>query len=769
MKKVININFQGRVVPIEESAYEMLQQYTGSLRSYFANEEGRDEIINDIESRIGELFAEQLKKGAPCITDADVNAIMNSMGRPSDFEEADDEGTNPRNQDTRSKDQATNEGQSNSQEEQAGSTKKRLYRDEEDKILGGVASGLSNYLGIDPAVMRILFAVSAFAGGFGFLVYIILWIALPSRSLVTSIRKRLYRDSDDKIFGGVCGGLAKYFDINVSIPRVIFAAPFIFGLITSIGRNFFLNGPVIIGGFSGGTFILTYIILWIVLPEAVTAHEKLEMKGEKIDLNSIRNTVMEDMKGFKERAEKMGKEFTGSAKDMGEKARQMGEEARRVGKEFGKAGKQAGEAFKTGASTIMGDTSSAVRRNRGGLGNAILILVKAFVFFVIGCVALALFAGLIVLLSGGVGVLPLKDFFLEGVWQNVYAWGTLLLFAGIPIIAFITWLIRRMMKVKTHNRYIGYSFSALWFVGLFCLIALIATLSRSFSTPNSATEDITVVQPANNNLLVMVAPDNRHGYSNWLNFDGVISIEGDSLYMNTVRVNIIKSPDSLYHLHAVKISNGSDNQNSRELVEKISFPITQRDSVIYLPESFGISKHDKWRNQRVLVVLEVPVGKKVKMDESLYDYDYFNVEFGNRRNRRINLPRNWQDGENWHSNRTMIMTNEDLVPFTRKGRDNKEYRYDEQEPKQNNDDNDDNGNLQPAPAKSQPATPEKIKKDSIIKVLKDSLMKLETGYRYEGNGKQVASEETVGEHPATDNDNQTPGNFSPLSSFPLID
>ena len=86
MKKVININFQGRVVPIEETAYEILKQYVESLRRYFANEEGRDEIINDIESRIAELFSERLKKGATCITDDDVNAVIAGMGRPEDFE-----------------------------------------------------------------------------------------------------------------------------------------------------------------------------------------------------------------------------------------------------------------------------------------------------------------------------------------------------------------------------------------------------------------------------------------------------------------------------------------------------------------------------------------------------------------------------------------------------------------------------------------------------------------------------------------------------------
>jgi hypothetical protein len=90
MKKVININFQGRVIPIEETAYDMLTRYVESLRLFFADEEGKDEIINDIEGRVAELFGETLKKGSICITDADVNTIINSMGRPEDFE-ADEE------------------------------------------------------------------------------------------------------------------------------------------------------------------------------------------------------------------------------------------------------------------------------------------------------------------------------------------------------------------------------------------------------------------------------------------------------------------------------------------------------------------------------------------------------------------------------------------------------------------------------------------------------------------------------------------------------
>src|SRR5215467_13320776 len=87
MKKIININLSGRVVPIEDTAYEKLQSYIESLRRHFANEEGRDEIINDIESRIAELMNEKVRKGATCVTDADIDEIAASMGRPEDFDD----------------------------------------------------------------------------------------------------------------------------------------------------------------------------------------------------------------------------------------------------------------------------------------------------------------------------------------------------------------------------------------------------------------------------------------------------------------------------------------------------------------------------------------------------------------------------------------------------------------------------------------------------------------------------------------------------------
>ena len=194
MKQVININLQGRVVPIEVTAFDLLKNYTDSLNRHFANEEGKEEIINDIESRIGELFQERISKGATCITDDDVKAIIKNMGNPEDFETMDG-GTTAS--------EASSAGQQQYAGGSASTGNRKLYRNENDKVLGGVCSGLANYFNIDVVVVRIIFVLLLFAG-VGFLTYIIMWIAVPSSATeqIGGARRKLFRDTDEKIIAG---------------------------------------------------------------------------------------------------------------------------------------------------------------------------------------------------------------------------------------------------------------------------------------------------------------------------------------------------------------------------------------------------------------------------------------------------------------------------------------------------------------------------------------------------------------------------------------
>ncbi len=675
MKKVININFQGRVVPIEESAYEMLQQYITSLRNYFSNEDGRDEIVNDIESRIGELFDERLKKGTSCIADEDVEAVMNNMGRPSDFEQAEQEDTQ-----THGGAQASAQPNAGQQSQTGGAyqettSKKRLYRDESDKLLGGVCSGIAHYLNLDPAIVRIIFALLIILGGSGFLLYIILWIVLPSTSLINNVRKRLYRDTEDRVFQGVCGGLGKYFDINPAIPRIIFAAPFILGIITSIGHHFFFDWSVQIGGFSGGTFFLAYVILWIVVPEAKTASEKLEMKGEKVDVNSIRDTIMGDLNQFKDRAEKMGAEFKTSAQKFGNEAKEnIGNYSKRFGSE----------------------ASQAVRRNSSGLGHALGIIIKAFIYFIGGMIVLSLFVALVALMGSGIEVLPIRDYFLSGAMQHILAWASLALFIGVPIIAIIVWFIRKVSRVRTQNRYLGVTFTSLWFIGLFCVIALIILLTRDFSSEQSKEQEIFITQPTNNLLNVdLGVPFNTSDEYTLIHFHNFPSIGEDSLLANNVRVNVVKSNDSLYHVQVVKFSEGRSVRNADDLVNKIRFDVQQQGNMLVLPEGFFVARTDKWRNQRVLVVIAVPEGKKIKISDRVRDYDWFNIDFNHRH--RSRWTDDWGNGYGWDANKEMIMTNDDLKTQERIDREAKEKmerdernknKKGEQSDDQNNDEND---------------------------------------------------------------------------------
>ena len=596
MKKVININFQGAIVPIEETSYELLKQYTESLRNYFANEQGRDEIINDIESRISELFQERLKKGATCITDDDVNAIINNMGRPQDFEDA---GAGQQNDNSQSNQNTKSETVFDTNWNWKG---KRLYRDENHKILGGVCSGIAAYFGIDPVIVRILFIIS----GIGILLYILLWVFVPgSNSLVNGVRKRLYRNADEKIIGGVCSGMGSYFNINPWLIRFLFLIPFIsfFFRWGHIGALTFPN--FISFSFSPGTFII-YIILWLVIPEATTTSEKLEMKGEKIDLNSIKNSVVEEMKGVQERVTKLGKEAGNIAK---EKTGQMGKEMQ-----------------------------YAAKRSGGILGNIIVMIFKIFAYFILGCVALSLIIALFALAVVSIGLFPLKNFILTDGWQNTLAWGTLIFFIAVPVIGIITFIIRRIARIKKSNRMVRYTFLSLWFVGIVCFVSLIASVSIDFRKLSSSNEEqIALTNPAVKSLEIN-SFNNKKYYrnENWLRFQPFATFE-DTVYVDNVKIKIEKSSTDSFQVGVIKWCNGSTRKNADTLASLIKFHVAQNDSVLNVDRAVAINMTDKFRNQSVEMIVYVPVGHQITINRNV---SYNRIRF--------NGPWNNDDGNDWN-------------------------------------------------------------------------------------------------------------------------
>ena len=121
MKKTLTINLGGTVYHIDEDAYHLLDNYLTNLRIHFCREEGAEEIVHDIELRISELFTDRLNEGKQVITIEDVEEIIARMGKPEDL--SDEES-----------------GEASGSEKQKGTTMRRLFRDPDNKVLGGVAS-----------------------------------------------------------------------------------------------------------------------------------------------------------------------------------------------------------------------------------------------------------------------------------------------------------------------------------------------------------------------------------------------------------------------------------------------------------------------------------------------------------------------------------------------------------------------------------------------------------------------------------------------------
>jgi phage shock protein PspC (stress-responsive transcriptional regulator) len=579
MKKVININFQGRIIPIEENAFELLNKYIDSLRNHFANEEGRDEIINDIEGRIAELFSETLKKGSTCVTEDDVNRIIDSMGRPEDFDS-----DNANNQ--QSNQHSSYEHQNSYYNNQT----KKMYRDEENKVLGGVCSGVANYFGIDPVVVRILFVIFF---GVMFLPYIILWVAIPSSAtkVIGSKRKRLFRDPDEKIIAGVCSGISHYFGISVWIPRFFFLLPFISFMFRFVGWEWWSSPSFFKVSFSP-TALLIYIILWMILPEANTTSEKLEMKGEKVDLNNIKNTIQSDIESFAKRAEAFG------------------ETVKEKGTEFG-------NAFSDKSKQFTSEASNIARKKSKGIGDLILLVVKIFVYFIVGCILLAVVAFLLGLGVTTTALLPLKQYLISDGWQSYLTWGTLVFFIWVPIVGIIVFIIRRIAKMNRNSNLISYTFSALWALGWICLVNLIILLSKDFKYQNNAfEEEVKLENPAVQKLHIRAINMGKYYQNNWFRLEPFASVDEDSVVLGNVQIRVIKSTTDSFNVKMVKLSNGKTKKYADMLVSKINYQINQSDSVLLLDKGITITPTEKFRNQSIIITIAVPVGKKIYFERN---------------------------------------------------------------------------------------------------------------------------------------------------------
>jgi phage shock protein PspC (stress-responsive transcriptional regulator) len=185
MNKTFTINLNGRVYHINDDAFDALNAYLDSLKRQFAQEEGAQEIMEDIEARIGELFDERMRYGMQVVRLCDVEDVIKVMGHPEEIASSDPEAdASPKKSDEAAQPADTADAQ-----EQNVKTSRRFYRNPDDCIIAGVCSGLGAYANLSPWLFRALFLILFFAGiGTPILVYVALWIIVPE---ATSVAQRL--------------------------------------------------------------------------------------------------------------------------------------------------------------------------------------------------------------------------------------------------------------------------------------------------------------------------------------------------------------------------------------------------------------------------------------------------------------------------------------------------------------------------------------------------------------------------------------------------
>lgn len=266
MKKNISINISGIIFHIEEDGYEVLKKYLDSINKYFSSFEDSSEILSDIESRIAEIFLTKLNEGKQIITYEDVNSLVVTMGSVSDFKAAEEQ------EFSETSGKQSEPEPRKSQNRNTNTDSKPLFRDQNRKILGGVCAGMGNYFNVDAVWIRLLFALFTAAWGVGLLVYLVMWVIVPGSYELEEPQaiKKMFRDNERKVLGGVSGGLAAYFGVDIVVIRLLFVLTAVFGV-------------------GGG--VIAYIVFWLVLPPAVTITDKMQMQGEPVTLSNIESNI----------------------------------------------------------------------------------------------------------------------------------------------------------------------------------------------------------------------------------------------------------------------------------------------------------------------------------------------------------------------------------------------------------------------------------------------------------------------------------------------
>ncbi len=472
MKKTLDIQLGGLLFHLDEDAYVRLDAYLASLRRHLAATEGREEVLADIEARLAELFRERLGSSREVVALSDVEEAMQRLGAPSEFGEAVPEAA-PQGND--------------------GPVQRRLYRDGEEQLIGGVCSGLAHFFAVDPVIVRVLF--------------------------------------------------------------------------------------VVLGVFSG-VGLVAYFVLWAATPRAVTAAERLAMKGRPATFDNIRQAVEEEVSGLEGRLRNPGR----------------------------RALEGAGEVLK-----------ALVRGVLRAIG--VLLLLMAFG---LGALLLAVVAGVGVPALGpdGVSAADFLGLFLPEGFGTRYFLTAALLVLTAPVAAVVLFFVR--VVFSTAGRGTGFILagaSAISLAGFAMLVALGIRMGMETDEDSEVLHAVelpagptawtwSVVDGAQGNGERVLLSEGESGESSWV-------LGKDRVYFDEVALDVMPTDREVARLEWTAEASGGSRRAARARASAIAYEV-EADSTgaIRASDVLSYPRGDRFRGQKVRLTLYLPVGSTVHFDPS---------------------------------------------------------------------------------------------------------------------------------------------------------
>lgn len=499
MNKTVTINISGIIFHIEEDAYDKLSKYLNTIKGYFTKNESGNEIIADIEARIAELLQAKVSQFKQVVLMNDVDDVINALGKPEEF------------------------GIDGDEKEQSHTN--------------------------------------------------------ATHTTTEPIKKRMFRDPDEKAIGGVCSGVAHYFDVDVVWIRL---------------ATFLLI-------FFGGVSLWVYIILWIVIPEARTTADRLAMRGERVNIDNISRSFKDEVDGVKNRMQ---------------------------------------DGFKNAASTTrggidrVGDIIGSIFKIMGRLIGAFLIFIAVVIMFGLMSTIFGFsFAGESAEFNDWINIIFIDR---SHYWLGFIG---LIIAIGVPAFMLLYGGFKLLFKIRYSNRWLNISAGLIWLVGF--IMATYAGVKTASDFGESSKYKETKNVATSVDVFTVSAIPGEQLFSTYniedLNYEDetehhfkrsdytIGTLNNEKVIVGSPRVKIVSSSSDKIEIVINKKARGIEKRLAYDRAKEISYNYAVDSSKVVLDEIFYLSGDQKFRVQEIEVLIKVPKGKTIFLDNSLkhiiYDVD----------------------------------------------------------------------------------------------------------------------------------------------------